>query len=157
MIHLHASIDAYVRIHVGTYKFIHTHTHAWIQSHLYTYIHTYIHTHCSAALKGPSRRRPKSPPNKHADNFENNENEPANGNHNIDTNIPQISARVRAEDMMLVAKKGTNLRKREFRHLLSEADANHFDDVFESGCVQETPLKHASKVAELIAPKVGML
>lgn len=35
------------------------------------------------------------------------------------------------EAAMLLAKKGTNARRKEFRHVMSKADLNHADDVFE--------------------------
>jgi hypothetical protein len=39
------------------------------------------------------------------------------------------------EAAMLLAKKGTNARRKEFRHVMSKADVDHADDVFEgSSC-----------------------
>jgi hypothetical protein len=35
------------------------------------------------------------------------------------------------EAAMLLAKKGTNARRKEFRHVMSKADVDHADDVFE--------------------------
>eukprot|EP00960_Hanusia_phi_P021397 632460-Hanusia_phi.AAC.6 len=57
-----------------------------------------------------------------------------------------------ADGIVLKGNKGTNQRKRELRSLLTEADKEHDDDIFDSTPFKSTPFRQLTRAATLWAP-----